>query len=208
MLGALFACLGLATAASLHEEGFRLERGAEVVATVTASCERCDWGQAGREAVVVALVVDGVHSQHLILFRGVTADYRVLLGPFGAGAHRLTLARDPEQSSPGAGGAQIERVLVEAVAPGDPGHEELAHAPFLHTRPGSLERFSDVPLLAWVERRALAGGRVELVYSVVFSHEDGGTPLDRLMATWGRATDIELVYAVELDAQGRIRRED
>ncbi len=40
----------------------------------------------------------------------------------------------------------------------------------------------------------------------MFSHEDGGTPLDRLMATWGRATDIELVYAVELDAAGRVRR--
>ena len=39
----------------------------------------------------------------------------------------------------------------------------------------------------------------------MFSNEDGGTPLDRLMATWGRATDIELVYSVQLDAAGGVR---
>ena len=42
-----------------------------------------------------------------------------------------------------------------------------------------------------------AGTRLR--YSVVFSNEDGGTPADRLLATWGRLTDIEYVYGVELD---------
>ena len=92
------------------------------------------------------------------------------------------------------------------MAADDPGHEALAHAPIVHTRKGSLERFSDAPLVAWVETFPAADGGRELRYSIVFSHEDGGTPLDRLMATWGRATDIELVYAVELDAAGRVRR--
>ncbi|MBI4477730.1 MAG: hypothetical protein HY654_11185 [Acidobacteria bacterium] len=44
-----------------------------------------------------------------------------------------------------------------------------------------------------------------LRYGVVFSNEDGGTPADRLMATWGRATDIEYVYWVEIDEHGDIR---
>ena len=87
-----------------------------------------------------------------------------------------------------------------------PGHEALAHAPIVHARKGSLERFSDAPLVAWVETLPAADGGRELRYSIVFSHEDGGTPLDRLMATWGRAADIELVYAVELDAAGGLRR--
>ena len=43
-------------------------------------------------------------------------------------------------------------------------------------------------------------------YSVIFTNEDGGTPTDRLMATWGRTTDIEYVYSVEVDARGRHRR--
>ena len=39
----------------------------------------------------------------------------------------------------------------------------------------------------------------------MFSNEDGGTPPDRLLATWGRLTDIEYVYGVELDAEGGVR---
>ena len=33
-------------------------------------------------------------------------------------------------------------------------------------------------------------------YTVIFTNEDGGTPTDRLMATWGRTTDIKDVYGV------------
>jgi hypothetical protein len=43
---------------------------------------------------------------------------------------------------------------------------------------------------------------------VIFTNEDGGTPADRLMATWGRTTDIEYVYAVEIDQRGDILAED
>ena len=43
---------------------------------------------------------------------------------------------------------------------------------------------------------------------MIFSNEDGGTETDRLMATWGRTTDIEFVYGVELDEAGRILAEE
>jgi len=205
-MGAL--ALLLSAPLPLREHAFRLDREAEAVATVTASCERCDWGARGREAAVLALDVDGVPSQHLVLFRGATAEYRVLLGPLGVGPHRLTIAHDARRSARGAGVVRVEGVTIETVGDGEAGYDAIAHAPILHTRPGSLGRFSDVPLLAWVETHAAAGGRRELRYSVVFSHEDGGTPVDRLMATWGRVTDIELVYSVELDAAGRVRREE
>ena len=205
-MGAL--ALLLSAPLPLREHAFRLDREAEAVATVTASCERCDWGARGREAAVLALDVDGVPSQHLVLFRGATAEYRVLLGPLGVGPHRLTIAHDAKRSAREAGVVRVEGVTIETVGEGEAGYDAIAHAPILHTRPGSLGRFSDVPLLAWVETHAAAGGRRELRYSVVFSHEDGGTPVDRLMATWGRVTDIELVYSVELDAAGRVRREE
>ena len=39
-------------------------------------------------------------------------------------------------------------------------------------------------------------------YSVIFTNEDGGTATDRLMATWGRTTDVEFVYGVTLDRAG------
>jgi hypothetical protein len=39
---------------------------------------------------------------------------------------------------------------------------------------------------------------------VIFTNEDGGTATDRLTATWGRTTDIGVVYGAELDAGGQI----
>ena len=202
----LFLGLLLAAVAPLREHAFRLDRETEAVAVITAACERCDWGAKGREAAVLALSVDGAHSQHLVLTRGTSGDYRVLLGALANGEHRLALALDARRSARGVGTVRVESVSVEAVAAGDPGHEALAHAPIVHTRKSALDHFSDVPLVAWVETLPASEGGRELRYSIVFSHEDGGTPLDRLMATWGRATDIELVYAVELDGAGRVRR--
>jgi hypothetical protein len=207
------ACLSLlliprlrAAEPPLREQAFHLERAAEVVAVIQASCEACDWGRQGREAAVLALAVDGAPQQHVVLTRGATGEYRVLLGALPAGDHRVTLARDGRRSARGAGEVRVEILSLRSVAEGAPDHEALAHAPIVHTRRRSLARFSDAPLLAWVEVLEAPDGGRELRYSIVFSHEDGGTPLDRLMATWGRATDIELVYAVQLDAAGRVRK--
>ena len=36
----------------------------------------------------------------------------------------------------------------------------------------------------------------------MWSNEDGGTPTPALMAQWGRTTDIEWVYRVEVERQG------
>jgi hypothetical protein len=190
----------------LHEETLRLGRDAEAVAVVRASCEGCDWGAKGREAAVLALTLDGRLSQHLVLSRGGRTEHRLLLGALAQGEHRLALTLDAGRSARGVRAVRVEGVEVGVVALGEPGHEALAHAPIVHTRPGALERFSDVPLVAWFEEDPLPGGGRALRYSIVFSHEDGGTPIDRLMATWGRVTDIELVYAVELDAAGAVRR--
>ena len=185
---------------------FTLAAAGEAVATITAGCERCDWGIQGREAVVVRVVLDDVYSQHIVLTRGARpADYRIMLGAVGAGDHRLALERDTERSSTNAGGMRVLAVSVRAFPGGSPEGDWLAHAPFLHARPGTVERFSDVPLLMWVERAAspVEGFR----YSVIFTHEDGGTPTDRLMATWGRTTDIEFVYGTERTADGTVREE-
>jgi len=168
-----------AAPATLHAQAFRLERAGEAVAAVRASCERCDWGARGREAAVLLLSVDGAESQHVVLTRGARGEYRVLLGPLPAGEHRLAVAVDARHSARGVGAVRVEAVGVDAVAPGEPGHGVLAHAPIVHTRKGALRRFSDVPLVAWTEALPAAAGGRELRYSIVFSHEDGGTLLVR-----------------------------
>ena len=182
-----------------------LAEPAEVVASITATCQACAWGEKGREAAVLAIRVDGRYSQDLPLVQGHgPAVYRVLLGRLEAGAHTFEATLDPH-SAPSAGAVSAE-VAFEPVPDGAPEHVALAHAPILHQRANAVGRFTDVPLLMYYEAHALPSG-TRLDYSVVFSHEDGGTPADRLMATWGRVSDIELVYTVELDANGAIVRE-
>lgn len=206
---AIPALLALALAlapAALREEPFTLAEPAEVVATLLAGA-RSSWQVRGREAAVLVLEVDGRYSQHLVLVRGEPpAEYAVALGPLAAGPHRLRVTRDRRASAGGAGDVSLGAIAFRTVAGGEADHTALAFAPILYARPGTLKRFSDLPLLTWYETEATPRGR-RMRYSVVFSHEDGGTPVDRLMATWGRTTDVELVYSVELDGEGRILEE-
>ncbi|HKB10922.1 MAG TPA: hypothetical protein VKD69_09710, partial [Vicinamibacterales bacterium] len=76
-------------------------------------------------------------------------------------------------------------------------------APILFARANTVGKFTDLPILMWYEIVPTERGR-QFRYSVIFTNEDGGTATDRLMATWGRTTDIEYVYGVELDNAGRI----
>jgi hypothetical protein len=190
----------------LRTEGVSLERPAEVVAEVQVRCARCDWRRPGREAAVLRLSLDGAYAQHLVLARG-TGAYRVALGRLAAGEHALEVALEPGLSCRGVGAVAVEAVRIAPAAAGSAEEEALAHAPYLYLRADTLPRFTDLPLVMWYETDALPAGR-RLRYSVIFSNEDGGTPPDRLMATWGRVTDIEYVYGVELDARGQVVREE
>ncbi len=188
---------------------FELDGPAEVQAIVTARCEGCDWGRRGREAAVIIVTVDGREPQDLVLARGPErAEYAIALGPASKGRHRVELTLDREATAPVARDVVIETVRIVAIPPSDPRHVAAAYAPMLHPRPDAHAAFSDLPLLLWYEVDALPTGGRRIRYSVVFSNEDGGTPADRLMATWGRLTDIEFVYGIELDAAGRVVAEE
>ena len=181
-----------------------------MVATVTARCGRCDWAVAGREAVLLELRIDGAYSQHVALVRGRTrADYRVLLGSMPTGHHEVTLSHDATRSSADAGIATVDSLTFSLVGPGSADFDVVSHAPFLRARPGTVERFSDFPLVMYAERHAGSEGPApyDLQYTVIFTNEDGGTPTDRLMATWGRTTDIEFVYGVTAPSGERGPRE-
>ena len=95
---------------------------------------------------------------------------------------------------------------------GDPMEVVLRHAPILYGRTlaelgGRFQNaVSDTPMIGWHEvlpPRTPAGAKV-LEYSVIWSNEDGGTNTPALMARWGRTTDIEWIYHVELDANDEV----
>lgn len=194
----------LAEAQTLRVETFDLTAPAEVHAVVTARCAGCDWGRRGREAAVLTVTVDGRESQDLVLVRGATtAEYAIALGPAAPGRHRVSVSLDRGATAPVARDVVVEGVRLVVIPQDDPRYLPASFAPMLYARPDAFDRFSDVPLLLWYEVDPLPSGQ-RIRYSVVFSNEDGGTPADRLMATWGRLTDIEFVYGVELDAAGRV----
>jgi len=181
----------------------------EVVATIFAGCARCSWAEAGREAVALRVSVDGTYSQHILLARGEpVADYTVTLGALSAGSHTITIERDPALSASDAGPATIDDLGFKVVAR-DLIDDWTAQsmAPILYARPNTVGRFTDLPILMWYEIVATPRGR-QFRYSVIFTNEDGGTATDRLMATWGRTTDIEFVYGVELNAAGAVVAEE
>src|SRR4051812_33405401 len=188
---------------------FVAESDGEAIAVVRAGCERCDWGAPGRESAALAVSIDGRYSQHLQLVRGqAAADYRIVLGPVTKGSHRLVIDRDPALTAAQAGPATIEVTDTVVVFP-DRGDDYMAlsMAPILYARPNTVGKFTDLPLLMWYEVAPTPRGR-QYRYSVIFSNEDGGTQTDRLMATWGRTTDIEFVYGVELNDAGRVLAEE
>ena len=187
---------------------FSVDRPSEVLAVIHAGCARCDWGEIDREAVSLRLSVDGTYAQHLVLSRGAApVDYRVRLGTLGAGRHELRVERDARMSAKAAGPATIDVTAVEALAQGSgDAFTAQSMAPIVYARPNTVGRFTDLPLLMWYEIEPTPRGRL-FRYSVIFSNEDGGTRTDRLMATWGRTTDIEFVYGVEVDAAGGVLAE-
>jgi hypothetical protein len=190
-------------------KALNVARPGEVRAVVRAGCGGCNWGAAGREAAALRVSVDGVYSQHVLLTRGdVPSHYEVTLGTLLPGTHQITIERDTQLSAAGAGAVSIDLSRTTVLVQGD-GEDYLAQsmAPFLYARPNTVGKFTDVPILMWYEVAATPRGR-RYEYSVIFTNEDGGTKTDRLMATWGRTTDIEFVYGIELDRDGRVVAED
>jgi CheY-like chemotaxis protein len=201
------AALGLwlmlvAAPAGAEEFSFTLDRRAEVLATITLSAPGGDWAERGREGSVAALECAGLAPQHLMVATGdKRLEYRVFLGPLNAGRHTLYVKRDANLSAKGAGLA-VHGAQFRALDAANDDDLAVLHAPVLYARENTVGQFTDVPLLAYYTKGSENGMRV-FEYTIIFSNEDGGTSTRNLMARWGRVTDIEYIYRVWLDAEGR-----
>ena len=177
----------------------------EVIARLRVRCDACAWDQAGSEAVVLKLTLDDRAPVRVPIVRSGEEDYTVMLGAVDKGSHSVAIVQDAELSATALkkDGAARWTVTIEQVEPSASSYEALSHAPFVHARPDTVGKFTDVPILMWYEVEP-AEKTKRYRYTVIFSNEDGGTPVDRLMATWGRSTDIEYVYSVEVGADGAV----
>jgi hypothetical protein len=196
--------------AQVAKATFETAARAEAIATITATCNACAWDVAGREAVVLSLAVDGRYLQHLAIVRTGHADYRVMLGQVEPGPHTLVIDEDAELTASelrGRARASVDTIAFQVITAAARDYTAISLAPIIYARPDTVGKYTDVPVFMWYEIEPTARG-ARFRYSVIFTNEDGGTPADRLMATWGRTTDIEYVYSVELDDKGEILDDD
>ncbi len=203
----LLFCLSVTTCAqSLYERSFTLATDGEAQLTLTALSPNADWAVKGRETATVTVNVDGTYQQDLFLFGGAAAfTYQLSLGKLTAGQHQLQITHNVKQSAAQVGTPVIQAAAVQSYTSQDTRTQQaIAHAPVLVARLDTLGRFSDVPLLLSYE--FVPGDALTIRYAAVFTNEDGGTQTAALMARWGRATDIEWVYEVTLDAAGQISK--
>jgi hypothetical protein len=153
---------------------------------------------------VISVTLNGGASREVVLFNGDRAHtYSLLLGPVTAGEHQLEIRFRPDLSAKGAGKAIVNSIKPEVVTPGDPRYAAIANTPFLYGRDDNAT--SDTPLIVSYESRDAGAGKRRFIYTIIFSNEDGGTgnDLGSLVARWGRSTDIEWIYDVVVDAEGR-----
>lgn len=198
--------VGVAVAAALsapqsapQRHSVTTSKGDHVILTVTVE-------DAGATKAVTAMVVrvDGRENQHVVLTPGVgRSTYTALLGPLDAGVHEIQLVPSPYW--PADPGVRIRDVASRVVRPEDSAFALLQYAPSLGLRADTIGTASDLPLVMYVEDLR-QNGEGWVRYSVIFSHEDGGTVSPALMARWGRTTDIEFVYEIEWRS-GRVVQE-
>jgi hypothetical protein len=197
-------------ARALAATRFESPQPAEAVARLTVRCDLCAWEIAGREGATLALTLDGRAPIHVPIVRGGSAVYDVLVGSVEPGPHTLSADIDASLTAPElrkTGAVLVKTIEVVQFTESEPSYVARSLAPILYARPNTVGRFTDVPVFMWYEIEP-AGIGTRYRYSVVFTNEDGGTPTDRLMATWGRTTDIEYIYSVVVDASGRILADD
>lgn len=185
-------------------------RTGEAVLDLTAAAPGTDWAVKGRESAVLSVSVDGRYATDVVVTGAAPLAQQFVLGRLGKGVHRVQLRFATDRSAKEAKKVVVSKAKVTTYSARDPEYQVLAYAPIVYGRTmASLgspfqNATTDTPLLAWHERRAAATpGHTILEYSVIWSNEDGGTNTPALMARWGRTTDIEWIYRVELDAQGK-----
>jgi hypothetical protein len=189
-----------------HAITFRTDRAGEALVDVTAAAPGVSWAVKGRESAVLSLYVDGRYATDDVVPAAFPITRSFALGHLRAGRHRLSLRLAADRSR--GRRVTVTRASVRTVSRGQ-AYTDLAHAPVLYGRNGAdsggpfQNSFTDTPLVAWHEDvPALLPGHRLLTYSYIWSNEDGGTSTPQLMARWGRTTDIEWIYQVEVDAAG------
>ena len=178
-----------------------LPDGAEIVLEIVASVPSASWERPDAEAAVVTVFVDGKYNQDVMLFAGENSfNYQARLGRLTAAPHKIQIALNNARSAKLTRKVRIEKLNYagEDLTPDNQDDAAKMYQPLIYLRPNTIDKFSDIPLLMYYEVLPSEKGDYKIRYTVIFTNEDGGTPALALMARWGRQTDIEWIYEIEV----------
>ena len=172
----------------------------EMILTFKGSVENASWAIKDSEGATVTLFTDGVYNQDVILFGGSEKFlYRAMLGKFAVGKHIVTVVLNELQSAKNTRHAKMSDLNVSPIVVNTTEDKiAVTNAPILYLRPDTIDKFSDIPLITYYEIIRSNDNSFKIRYTTIFTNEDGGTQTTALMARWGRATDIEWVYELEI----------
>ncbi len=183
----------------LHWTKFTSDESGEFLVKIHAKAEGTSWERPGRECAALSISIDGHYDQHLFLLHGsLEAEYRVLIGPLGAGEHTLEISWDRAWARDLDDVPEVSGVDLGGVNRPDPNLEPFLRSPILYLRKDALGAFRAVPLVLYWETE----GSSRISYTVVFSGKEGGAGDERLMARWGRTTDIRWCYSFSRNSHG------
>ena len=212
----------------LAGQDLKLSSAAETSLSIDARVFGASWEKKGAEAAVVTVFVNGKYNQDVILYAGEESllserkarhKYEVFLGELPAGNNEIAVTLNKAQTA-----ANVKSVVVKQISPsrsslsdyktlaktaveakGNKDFESFRanfiaeqNAPFVYARPNTVGKFSDIPLITYYEIFDEANGAQQIRYTTIFTNEDGGTQSAALMARWGRMTDIEWIYEIEI----------
>lgn len=187
----------------------RSDTTGEAVLSLRASAPGTDWAVEGRESAVVSIYVDDRYATDVVVTGDAPLDQQVALGKLTKGPHLLRFRFAGDRSAERAMTVWVSRLSLQTYDRTDPEYLALRYAPIIYGRnlaslgDANQNAVTDTPLMAWHESGpANPPGKTRLTYSIIWSNEDGGTNSPALMARWGRTTDIEWVYALDVDANG------
>ncbi len=201
--------------APLATEIFELAQTTEVGCEIKARSTGASWRQRGVEAAALLIKVDGEYNQDLLLWAGDEPfTYRIALGRLPKGKHVVSVELNKARSAAGASRAEVMLLRRASQLPARNADDATraedvlaqSYSPVLYARANTIDRFTDVPLLMYYEVERSSANDFLVRYTVIFTHEDGGTPTPALMARWGRATDIEWIYQLRV-RDGRVVEE-
>lgn len=194
---------------------YQIESSSEYLIDLTLS-SNTNWSQAENESAVLTLIIDDniEKSQDVIVYNGDQIfTYQHLTGFLDEGEHVFEFIFNYNKSSIGAEIIHIESVNIIPSYLIDIDSDIFTYSPIMYGRnifSWNESNHTDIPIMMFYELEYWESQMNEeiksITYNIIFSNEDSriGSGLSEMMMNWGRTTDIEWMYNVNINSNGDI----